>query len=198
MRDRCSFVTDPAEINRFQHLAVDKTRVHIPLIFGYDVIHGFRTIFPVPIAIGRFLGSRDGNHGAEHRGERSARGRHRLGICADAGHCSRPHAGVALSKGAGEDPYLGSAIAAAQVRGFQGDYIGRARSYSGVHETFPRVTERPKVAATTMASYIPESQMYNVYLPALSCRGQSWNRLGHERVHGPERCSRHGQSLVAA
>src|SRR6267142_2119230 len=40
------FVTDPAEINRFQHLAVDKTRVHIPLIFGYDVIHGFRTIFP--------------------------------------------------------------------------------------------------------------------------------------------------------
>jgi len=45
------FVTDPAEINRFQHLAVDKTRVHIPLIFGYDVIHGFRTIFPVPIAM---------------------------------------------------------------------------------------------------------------------------------------------------
>ena len=45
------FVTDPAETNRLQHLAVDKTRLHIPLIFGFDVIHGFRTIFPVPIAM---------------------------------------------------------------------------------------------------------------------------------------------------
>ena len=45
------FVTDPVEINRLQHLAVEKTRLHIPLIFGFDVIHGFRTIFPVPIAM---------------------------------------------------------------------------------------------------------------------------------------------------
>ncbi len=45
------FVTDPAENNRLQHLAVDQTRLHIPLIFGFDVIHGFRTIFPVPIAM---------------------------------------------------------------------------------------------------------------------------------------------------
>ena len=45
------FITDPAAINRLQHLAVEKSRLHIPLIFGYDVIHGFRTIFPVPIAM---------------------------------------------------------------------------------------------------------------------------------------------------
>src|SRR4030081_3489488 len=45
------FVTAQADINRFQHLACDKTRVHIPLIFGYDVIHGFRTICPVSIAM---------------------------------------------------------------------------------------------------------------------------------------------------
>ena len=43
------FVTDPAVINRFQKIAVEQTRLKIPLIFGYDVIHGFRTIFPVPI-----------------------------------------------------------------------------------------------------------------------------------------------------
>jgi len=44
------FVTDPAVINRMQKIAVEQSRLKVPLIFGYDVIHGFRTIFPVPIA----------------------------------------------------------------------------------------------------------------------------------------------------
>jgi beta-glucosidase len=45
------FMTDPALINRLQHVAVDGSRLHIPLLFGIDVIHGFRTIFPVPIGM---------------------------------------------------------------------------------------------------------------------------------------------------
>jgi len=45
------FITDPAVINRMQPIAVEKSPHHIPLIFGFDVIHGFRTIFPVPIAM---------------------------------------------------------------------------------------------------------------------------------------------------
>ena len=45
------FVTDPAIINRFQKIAVTESRLKIPLIFGFDVIHGFHTIFPVPIAM---------------------------------------------------------------------------------------------------------------------------------------------------
>jgi hypothetical protein len=45
------FVTDAAEINRCQHLAIEKSRLHIPLIFGFHLIHGFRTIFPVPISL---------------------------------------------------------------------------------------------------------------------------------------------------
>ena len=44
-------ITEPADINRMQKLAVENTRLHIPLIFGYDVIHGHRTIFPVPLAL---------------------------------------------------------------------------------------------------------------------------------------------------
>src|SRR3712207_5178064 len=44
------FVTDPAEINRLQRLAVAGNRLGIPALFGFDVIHGLRTIFPVPIA----------------------------------------------------------------------------------------------------------------------------------------------------
>jgi len=42
---------DVKEINRLQHLAVEKSRLHIPILFGYDVIHGYRTVFPVPIAM---------------------------------------------------------------------------------------------------------------------------------------------------
>ena len=42
-------LTDPAKINHFQHLAVEKSRLHIPILFAYDTIHGYRTIFPVPL-----------------------------------------------------------------------------------------------------------------------------------------------------
>ena len=45
------FVTDPADINRLQRIAVNDTRLGIPLLFGFDVIHGLRTILPVPIAM---------------------------------------------------------------------------------------------------------------------------------------------------
>ena len=45
------FTTDPKQINRLQHIAVDESPHHIPLLFGFDVIHGLRTIFPVPIAM---------------------------------------------------------------------------------------------------------------------------------------------------
>ena len=43
------FVSDPKETNRLQRLALDTSRLKIPLLFGFDVVHGFRTIFPVPI-----------------------------------------------------------------------------------------------------------------------------------------------------
>ena len=42
-------LTDPEKINHFQHLAVEKSRLHIPILFAYDTIHGYRTIFPVPL-----------------------------------------------------------------------------------------------------------------------------------------------------
>ena len=45
------FVTDPAEINRLQRLAVEGNRLGIPALVGFDVVHGLRTIFPVPIAM---------------------------------------------------------------------------------------------------------------------------------------------------
>ena len=43
-------LTDPDKINKFQHEAVDDSRLHIPILFAYDTIHGYRTIFPIPLA----------------------------------------------------------------------------------------------------------------------------------------------------
>src|SRR6266550_2744857 len=43
-------LTDPVQINRLQHIAVEQSRLHIPMLFAFDTIHGFRTIFPIPLA----------------------------------------------------------------------------------------------------------------------------------------------------
>ncbi len=117
------FVTDPVEIDRLQHIAVDETRLHIPLLFGFDVIHGFRTIYPIPLA----LASSWDPALVEHAQAMAAREASAVGIrwtFAPMVDIARDARWGRMMEGAGEDPYLGSRIAEAQVRGFQGAAIG--------------------------------------------------------------------------
>ena len=102
-----------------QRVAVEESRLGIPLLFAHDVVHGFRTIFPVPLAeaaaFDPALAERTARIAAR---EASAAGLHwtfapMVDIARDA-RWSR------IVEGAGEDPYLGSVLAAARVRGFQG------------------------------------------------------------------------------
>jgi beta-glucosidase len=51
------WVSDPKRIDRLQHVAVEQSRLHIPLLFGLDVVSGYHTIFPAPIAMGVIVGS---------------------------------------------------------------------------------------------------------------------------------------------
>lgn len=117
------FVTDPAETNRLQRIAVEQTRLKIPVLFGYDVIHGLRTIMPVPIAM-----AASWDPALVERGQTVAAAEARaVGIhwaFAPMVDIARDPRWGRIVEGAGEDPYLGSAMAAAQVRGFQGDHIG--------------------------------------------------------------------------
>src|ERR1041384_7702943 len=116
-----------ARTNELQHIAMDESRLKIPLIFGFHVIHGYRTIFPVP------LGETSSWDAAAV--ERAA------SIAADEARAAGVHWTFApmldiardarwgrIVEGAGEDPYLGAAMARARVRGFQGtDYSAPTR-----------------------------------------------------------------------
>src|SRR5262245_16421940 len=113
------FVTDPAIINRFQKVAMENSRLKIPLLFGFDVIHGFRTIFPVPLAM---ASSWDPALVEQVQGVAASEAR-AVGIrwtFAPMLDIARDPRWGRIVEGAGEDPFLGSRIAAAQVRGFQG------------------------------------------------------------------------------
>jgi beta-glucosidase len=104
---------------RVQELAVETSRLGIPLLFGYDVIHGYRTIFPVPLG--------EAASWDLEAIEASARVAATEAAAAGVHWTFAPMVDIArdarwgrIMEGAGEDPYLGSAIAAARVRGFQG------------------------------------------------------------------------------
>ena len=112
-------VISVAEIRKLQQIAVEESRLHIPLLFGYDVIHGYKTIFP--ICLGE---AASWNPALIESAERVAATE---AAAAGLDWTFAPMVDIArdprwgrISEGAGEDPFLGSAIAAAQVRGFQG------------------------------------------------------------------------------
>ena len=117
------FVTDPAQTNRLQRLAAEGSRHKIPLLFGFDVIHGLRTILPVPIALAATW-----DPPTIERGQAvAAREARAVGIhwtFAPMVDITRDPRWGRIVEGAGEDPFLGAAVAAAQVRGFQGAGVG--------------------------------------------------------------------------
>ena len=117
------WVTDVKEINRLQHLAVEKSRLHIPLVIGYDVIHGYRTVFPVPAGDGVVVGPGGGRRGAALR-RADARAAGIQWTFTPMVDIARDARWGRIVEGAGEDPYLGAAMARAQVRGFQGERLG--------------------------------------------------------------------------
>jgi beta-glucosidase len=102
-----------------QKLVVENTRLGIPLIFGYDVIHGYRTMFPVPLAETASWDLEAIETSARIAAtEAAAAGLH--WTFAPMVDVSRDSRWGRIMEGAGEDPYLGSMVAVARVRGFQG------------------------------------------------------------------------------
>jgi len=104
--------------NHYQHLAVEKTRLHIPILFGQDVIHGHRTTFPVPLAIAASWDPSAAETVA-HFGAVEARADGIPWVFSPMVDIARDPRWGRIIESAGEDPYLGSAMARAWVRGYQ-------------------------------------------------------------------------------
>src|SRR6266496_1800882 len=115
------------QANQAQRAAVEHSRLKIPLILGYDVIHGYRTIFPVPLAS---AGSFDPElvEQAERVAAKESTASGVKWVFAPMVDVARDPRWGRIVEGAGEDPYLGSMIAAAKVRGFQGRDISDPQS----------------------------------------------------------------------
>jgi beta-glucosidase len=117
-------VRGAVNVNELQRTAVEKSRLRIPLIFGFDVIHGYRTIFPIPL--GEAASWDPG--GVERAAAVAAAEARAAGVrwtFAPMVDIARDPRWGRIAEGAGEDPYLGQAMARARVRGFQGDDYGR-------------------------------------------------------------------------
>ncbi|MDR2556141.1 MAG: beta-glucosidase, partial [Bacteroidales bacterium] len=153
----------PNAMRKLQELAVTKSRLHIPLLFGYDVIHGHKTIFPVPLGL-----SASWDTALIRRTARAAA----LEASADGlNWVFSPMVDIArdprwgrVSEGAGEDAFLGSVIARAMVEGYQdGDLCKNTSVMACVkHFALYGAAEAGRDYNTTDMSCV---KMYNDYLP---------------------------------
>ncbi|SDC63205.1 beta-glucosidase BglX [Nocardioides lianchengensis] len=156
-------LTDPAKIDHFQRIAMTRSRLKIPILFAYDTIHGYRTIFPVPLGAASSFDPEVARADARIGARESTT----VGIkqiyspMVDVSH--EPRWGR-IVEGNGEDPYLGSVFAAARVKGAQGDdYSKPDRAITSVkHFVAYGDPEGGRDYGTTDLS---EQLLRNLYLP---------------------------------
>jgi beta-glucosidase len=149
--------------NTYQHLAVDQSRLHIPLLFGADVIHGFRTIYPVPLGLAASFDPElvvDLSHMAAEEAT-TAGIRWFYSPMVD---ISRDPRWGRTVEGAGEDAYLGAAMARAYIRGYQGDSLSKPGNVAASVKHFAAygAAEAGREYNTTDMS---EIRLRQVYLP---------------------------------
>jgi beta-glucosidase len=157
------WLNDTQQFNALQKIAMEESPSKIPILFALDVIHGYHTIFPVPLAM---ASSWDPSVAEQAQAvaakEARAAGLHwTFGPMLDIARDAR---WGRIVEGAGEDPFLGAAMAAAQIRGFQGPLLGApdrivacAKHFAGYGAADGGRDYDPV--------YLPESQLRNVYFP---------------------------------
>ncbi len=128
-------VTGAEATQKAQQLAVENSRLGIPMIFGYDVVHGYKTMMPIPLATASSWDAAVARQSCEIAAkEAAASGIH--WTFAPMIDISRDARWGRVMEGAGEDPYLGSIMAAAQIKGFQGDSLNSTRTVAACAKHF--------------------------------------------------------------
>jgi beta-glucosidase len=155
--------TRPERIRDLQRIAVEESRLGIPLLFAFDTIHGFRTIFPIPLGTGASfdpqVASDDSSFGAR---ESAAVGlKQTYAPMVDVSH--EPRWGR-ISEAAGEDPYLNSVLAAARVKATQGrDYSAREKLLASPKHF--AAYGQPEAGRDYNTTDLSEQRLRNLYLP---------------------------------
>jgi beta-glucosidase len=150
-------------ISQYQHAAVEKSRLHIPLLFGADVIHGYRTIYPVPLGLAASFDPAL----VESLSRMAAEEATTAGIrwfYSPMVDISRDARWGRSTEGAGEDAFLGATMARAYIRGYQGQSLARPDSVAASVKHFAAygAAEAGREYNTTDMS---ESRLRQVYLP---------------------------------
>ena len=154
---------DVDTVNAIQRIAVEESRLGIPLIFGRDVIHGFKTVFPIPLGQAASWNADIVRIGARISAiEAAASGVHwTFAPMVDIGRDPR---WGRVAECLGEDPYLGSVLARAMVEGFQGDDLSAPDSIVACAKHFAGygASEQGRDYNST---FIPEGELRDVHLP---------------------------------
>ena len=156
-------ITGPDKVRQAQDIAVKNSRLHIPLIFGLDVIHGHKTVFPIPLALScswdTTLIEKSTRIAAT---EASADGLD--WVFSPMVDIARDPRWGRIAEGAGEDPYLGSLVARAMVKGYQGNDLSKENAVMACvkHFALYGASEAGREYNTVDMSRI---KMYQYYLP---------------------------------
>jgi beta-glucosidase len=181
-----------ASTRRMQEIAL-QSRLKIPLLFAHDVIHGFRTIFPVSIAEAASWDPQAVEHAARIAAtEATAAGLH--WTFAPMVDIARDARWGRIVEGAGEDPYLGSIMAAARVRGFQGTDLSAPNTMLATAKHFVAYGAAEGGRDYNVAD-IPDVTLRDIYLPPFHAAVDagvrsvmaSFNEIAGVPVHASER-----------
>ncbi len=185
-------LTDPQKINHLQHVAVEQSRLHIPILFAYDTIHGFRTVFPVPLAEASSFDPAVANADASYSArETAATGIKQVyGPMVDVSHDPR---WGRIVEGSGEDPYLGSVMAAAKVRGDQGKNYAASNKVVASVKHFAAYGQ-PEGGREYNTTDLSTQRLYNLYLPPYKAAidaGAATAMCSFNAINGVPGCANH-------
>jgi beta-glucosidase len=185
-------VTNPADIRRYQRIAVEESRLGIPLLFAFDTIHGFRTVFPIPLGTGASfdpeVAFEDAKYGAR---ESAAVGlKQTYAPMVDVSH--EPRWGR-IAEAAGEDPYLNSVMGVARVKGTQGrDYSDQDKLVASPKHLV--AYGEPEAGRDYNTTDMSDQRLRNLYLPpfkAAIAAGADTAMCSFNSINGVPGCGNH-------
>lgn len=154
---------NPVRINALQHVAMEESRLGIPLLIARDVIHGFKTIFPIPLGQAATFDPSIVELGARVAATEASSVGIRWTFAPMIDIARDPRWGR-IAEGCGEDTYLTSVMGAAMVKGFQGDSLNSPTSIAACPKHFVGYGAA-EGGRDYNSTFIPERRLRNVYLP---------------------------------